>query len=271
MRRLVNQQPGPLGVVLLGLLPFLLVVTLYLAGSRTRLAGNPDDRLLPAPSSLVTTFREYALEEDLRSGERLLWTDTAASLKRIGIALGVAAAAGLLLGIANGALPLVNATLGPATGVLSMIPPLAVLPILFIVFGLGELAKVVLIVVGITPVIARDLAARARELPQEQLIKAQSLGASSWQLVLRVILPQMWPRLLDALRLSLGSAWLFLISAEAIAADVGLGYRIFLVRRYMAMDVILPYVAWITLLAWAMDRLLRALRGRLWPWTDLVR
>ncbi len=56
------------------------------------------------------------------------------------------------------------------------------------------------------------------------------------------------PRLIEAVRLSLGPAFLFLISAEAIASDVGLGYRIFLVRRYLAMDVILPYVAWITLL-----------------------
>jgi len=54
-------------------------------------------------------------------------------------------------------------------------------------------------------------------------------------------------------RLSLGRVFLFLISAEAIAAESGLGYRIFLVRRYLAMDVILPYVAWITLLAFLMD------------------
>ncbi len=51
-------------------------------------------------------------------------------------------------------------------------------------------------------------------------------------------------------------AWIFLISAEAIASTGGLGYRIFLVRRYLAMDVILPYVAWITLIAFALDRLL---------------
>ena len=52
------------------------------------------------------------------------------------------------------------------------------------------------------------------------------------------------------MRLGLGPAWIFLISAEAIASTGGLGYRIFLVRRYLAMDVILPYVAWITLLAY---------------------
>ena len=85
------------------------------------------------------------------------------------------------------------------------------------------------------------------------MIKAQTLGASTWQVVLRVALPQTMPRLIEALRLSLGPACLFLISAEAIAAESGLGYRIFLVRRYLAMDVILPYVAWITLLAFLMD------------------
>jgi NitT/TauT family transport system permease protein len=110
---------------------------------------------------------------------------------------------------------------------------------------------------------------RIAELPDEQIIKAQTLGASTWQLVIRVVLPQMWPRLIDAVRLVLGSAWLFLIAAEAIASTEGLGYRIFLVRRYLAMDVILPYVAWITLLAFTMDWLLRVLRAKAFAWAGL--
>ena len=97
----------------------------------------------------------------------------------------------------------------------------------------------------------RPRAAPSASMPREQIVKAQTLGASTWQIAIRVVLPQIMPRLIDAVRLSLGPAWLFLISAEAIAADVGLGYRIFLVRRYLAMDVILPYVAWITLLAFS--------------------
>ena len=55
----------------------------------------------------------------------------------------------------------------------------------------------VLIVVGITPFLIRDLQARVEEMPSEQLIKAQTLGASSWQIVLRVVIPQMLPRLID--------------------------------------------------------------------------
>ena len=68
------------------------------------------------------------------------------------------------------------------------------------------------------------------------------------------------------MRLSLGAAWLFLIAAEAIAAQDGLGYRIFLVRRYLSMDIILPYVVWITLLAFLTDWLLRKTSLFFFPW-----
>ena len=98
------------------------------------------------------------------------------------------------------------------------------------------------------------------------MIKAQTLGASTAQIASRIVLPQILPRLIDAVRLEIGPAWLFLIAAEAIAADSGLGYRIFLVRRYLSMDVILPYVAWITLLAFLMDLTLRIVQRKAYPW-----
>jgi NitT/TauT family transport system permease protein len=266
MRRLINQRPGRGGAVMLSLLPFVLVLCAYLVYSHARLLENPGDKLLPAPSTIATTLHRYAFEEDERSGDYLFWTDTVASLERLLAALLVSAVLGLSLGLTIGVVPYVRATLAPFVAALSLIPPLAILPILFIVVGLGELAKITLIVIGVTPVIVRDLAMRTAELPAEQIIKAQTLGASSWQLVIRVVLPQLWPRLIDVLRLSLGSAWLFLIAAEAIASTEGLGYRIFLVRRYLAMDVILPYVAWITLLAFSMDLLLRVVRAKAFGW-----
>ena len=81
-----------------------------------------------------------------------------------------------------------------------------------------------------------------------------------------MMLPQVLPRLFEAVRLTLGSAWLFLIAAEAIAATEGLEYRIFLVRRYLDMSVILPYVFWITLLAFAMDWILKVTARKAFPW-----
>jgi NitT/TauT family transport system permease protein len=268
LRRLINQRPGRGGAILLSLMPFILVICAYLFFSHARLAENPGDKLLPAPSTIGSTIHRYAFEVDERSGDILWWTDTWASLERLLAALTISACIGLSFGLAIGVLPYLRVTVAPFVAAISLIPPLAILPILFIVAGLGELAKVTLIVIGVAPVIVRDLAMRVGELPYEQIIKAQTLGASTWQLVVRVVLPQLWPRLIDALRLCLGSAWLFLIAAEAIASTEGLGYRIFLVRRYLAMDLILPYVAWITLLAFSMDWLLKILRAKAFAWAD---
>ncbi|RXZ31002.1 ABC transporter permease [Oxalobacteraceae bacterium CAVE-383] len=264
--RLINRRPGKGNAVFLMLLPFILLIAIYIGGSTARLADNPDDKLLPSVGQMADAVKSYAFVEDKRTGEYLLWVDTEASLKRLAIGLTVSAVLALIAGILLGSIPLFAAAFSPFVTVVSMIPPLALLPILFIVFGLDELSKVVLIVIGITPIMVRDLQQRANEIPREIWVKAQTLGASSWTLVLRVILPQLMPRLLVAIRLSLGSTWLFLIAAEAIAATDGLGYRIFLVRRYLAMDIILPYVAWITLLAWLMDFALDRITRRAFPW-----
>jgi NitT/TauT family transport system permease protein len=268
MRRLINRQPSRAAAAVLAALPFALLIALYLAASDARLAVNPDDKLLPSPATIMDAIGRMAFEPDQRSGDILFWRDTAASLSRLLLGLGIAAATALALGTAIGTIPHVQATLGPLVAVVAMIPPLAVLPILFITLGLGEVAKVALIVIGVTPVMVRDLAFRVGEIPKELILKAQTLGASTWQLVIRVVVPMLLPQLVRALRLALGPAWLFLIAAEAIASTEGLGYRIFLVRRFLAMDVILHYVAWITLLAFAMDWALSRLSRRLFAWAE---
>jgi len=252
--------------IALALLPFVLIVLVYMAGSAERRAANASDKLLPPISEMASAMHRAAFEPDRRTGEIILWEDTGASLRRLALGLGIATVIGLCLGMAVGLLPIFGATFGALIAVLSMIPPMALLPILFIVFGLGDLSKVVLIVFGVAPFLTRDLALAVGALPREQIVKAQSLGASTWQVAIRVVLPQVMPRLIEAVRLSLGPAFLFLIAAEAIASDVGLGYRIFLVRRYLAMDTILPYVAWITLIAYVLDFLLATLARRGFRW-----
>jgi NitT/TauT family transport system permease protein len=262
----MNIAPARGSGMLLALLPFVLIVLIYIVGSAERRADNPNDKLLPPISEMAATTKHLAFEPDRRSGEYVLWADTAASLQRLALGLGIATAVGLAFGLTLGLLPLANAGLGSLIAVMSMIPPMAVLPILFIVFGLGELSKVVLIIIGVTPTLIRDLSLEVGAMPREQLIKAQTLGGSTWQIAIRVVLPQIMPRLIKCVRLMIGPAFLFLISAEAIAADVGLGYRIFLVRRYLSMDVILPYVAWITLLAYLFDLALMWIGRKAFPW-----
>lgn len=266
MKRALNIKPSPALHWVLVLAPFLAIVIAYMVASDIRLAENPKDKLLPSFSTIGSAIDRMAFKEDRRTGNFLLWEDTRASLFRLVIGVVISGLMGLVLGSVTGFIPLLNSNLSRFFSAVSLIPPLAVLPVLFIVFGLGELAKVVLIVVGITPFIIRDVQQRVEELPKEQLIKAQTLGANTWQIYLRVVLPQVTPRLLDAVRLSLGTAWLFLIAAEAIASTEGLGYRIFLMRRYLAMDIILPYVLWITFLAFALDYGLRLMSKKWFPW-----
>jgi NitT/TauT family transport system permease protein len=269
--RWINIRPSRPALLALATLPFALLIATYLAGSAARLSLNSGDKLLPALTSLADAINRMAFTPDARTGDYLLWSDTLASLDRLGLGLLIATAIALLLGMVIGMLPVVRSLLAPVVAVIAMVPPLALLPILFILLGLGETAKIALIVIGVAPAMIRDLALKVTELPREQIIKAQTLGGSSWQIALRVVLPQVLPRLLTCLRLQLGPAWLFLIAAEAISSDAGLGYRIFLVRRYLAMDVIFPYVAWITLLAVLLNVALDALRSWVFPWSNAAK
>ena len=251
---------------LLALVPFALALAAYLVASHLRLEENPQDKLLPSLMKMAEAFDRMAFTPDPQSGEYLLWVDTWASLRRIGVGVGVAAIAGLLMGLNMGLLPRFKAVFANFVIFLSMVPPLAVLPILFISLGVDELAKVTLIVLGIFPLIARDILLTVEKIPRQQITKAITLGASRFAIIYRIVLPQVMPRLIDNLRLSLGAAWLFLIAAEAIASTEGLGYRIFLVRRYLAVDVILPYVLWIILLGFLLDWLLRLLVAMRYRW-----
>lgn len=263
--RLINLNAGRFAP-LLRILPFVILGLVYWVAADMRHALNPDDKLLPTFQAIGEAVKTMTLEPDEMTGEAILYTDTVASLSRIAQGLGIAVVIGLIFGIVQGTLPLLRSLLSPFTAAVSLIPPIAILPILLIVFGLEESAKIGLIAIGVAPFLIRDTQQRAMELSEELMIKVQTLGASTWQIIVRVVLPHVFPRLLDALRLSLGAAWLFLITAEAIASSEGLGYRIFLMRRYMEMDVILPYVLWITFLAFVMDWILALVIRKAFPW-----
>jgi NitT/TauT family transport system permease protein len=266
MTRLTNVRVNRGMRILLGALPILALILIYFLASEARHAENPADKVLPTFGAMAQAIRVFVTDRDPSTDRILIVADTLASLYRLGCGLGIATASALLLGLLLGVVPLARALLGPLIAVIAVIPPIAVLPILFIVLGLDEASKIALIAIGVAPFMTRDLVSFVAGLPVEQMAKAQTLGASSWQLALRVALPQLTPRLIEGLRLSLGPAWVFLIAAEAVASDVGLGYRIFLVRRYFAMDIILPYVAWISLLAIAADALLLLISRRGFPW-----
>jgi len=262
----LHAEPGGRLSLLLAVTPFAMLLLVYLFFSHRMLAENPDAKLLPSAGHMASSMTKLAMEEDERTGHYILWHDTKVSLARLGAGIILAAIIGLLLGINMAMFPGLDGFLKSFITFLSIIPPLAILPVLFIAFGVDEAAKVILIFIGSVFVISRDIYLATAALPSEQVTKALSLGASQLGVVYRVILPQIMPRIFDTTRLTLGAAWLFLIASEAIASTEGLGYRIYLMRRYMAMDVILPYVLWITLIGYTLDLFLRMWVRFRYPW-----
>ncbi len=262
----LHAQPGTWLRILLASIPFVLAIGLYLIQSDSRLEANPQDKLLPSVQQMMAAVDRMAFKEDRRTGDYILWKDTFSSLKRIGIGVSVATVLALLVGLNMGLFRGMSAMLLSFITFISMIPALAILPILFIAFGVGELGKIMLIIIGTFPIITRDVYMATKKIPRQQVVKALTLGASQLAVVYKVVLPQIMPRLLSAVRLSLGAAWLFLIAAEAIASTDGLGYRIFLVRRYLSMDVIIPYVLWITFLGFSIDYLLQLIIRTRYRW-----
>ena len=262
----IHAQPGPLFARTLSCIPFIIAVALYGHFSAERLRVNSEDKILPSFSQMAKATYSMAFTKDRRTDDYLLRKDTVASLKRIVIGVSVAAVVGLWLGINMGVFRGMGAVFGAFFIFVSIIPPLAVLPILFMTFGVDELAKIMLIIIGGALAITRSMYLEVSKIPREQIIKVCTLGASQMAIVYRIILPQMLPRLIDTIRIVLGASWLFLIAAEAMASTEGLGYRIYLMQRHFAMDVIIPYVLWLTFLGFVFDRALRWVLETFFRW-----
>lgn len=269
-----HAEPTPRMRRVLPVLPFLVIILGYVAASEIRLAENPDDRFLPRFAKMAETMRVYIIRSvpagaqgEVEKYESLLLADTFVSLRRLVTGVGAAAAFGLVLGLNMGLFPGLRALLTTFLTFFSIIPSILLVPILLIFFGVDEFAKAVIIFVGTAPMIGRDIdLAVQKMISREQITKSLTLGASTLQVVYEIVLPQVVPRWLNTTRLAFGSAWLFLIVAELVAASSGIGYRTFVMRRYLAMDGIIPYLLWATLLSFVADVAFRWFIGHRYPW-----
>ncbi len=256
--------------VALGIVPILIMVALYAYFSHQRHLENPLDRLMPGFEQLRVGLSEITTPNK-RTEDVWLITDTIASLERLGKGMGAGLSIAIVLGLLMGIFSTAHGLLSPTMTALAKVPPLALLPIIFIFLGVDESSKVVLIALGIAPTLTNDIALAGKGIPRNTIVKAYTLGATTTEVALKVILPQILPRILDSIRLTIGPAWIFLIAAEAIAADSGLGYRIYVVQRQLAMNIILPYVVWIALIGVSLDYLIAAISKHGFPWAHAER
>ena len=258
---------------------FALGIGLYLQTAHRRHLENADDRIVPtvaqmARSTYDAAFKpaeddEQAIAENASLPQRffasMLWKDTKATSRRFFYSL-VLLVPAVILGLHMGLFPYVGVFFSRFVLFFDKIVALSLLPILFIAFGIDELSKIMLIVIGVTPTIILDTCNLTRSVPREQIVKAFTLGAGDFDVAYRVVLRQITPRVLNSIRLNLKAVMLFLFAGEMIASTDGLAYRIALLRRHMGMDVIIPYVLWVALLLFLVDLAMRVINRKLHPW-----
>lgn len=262
----IHAEPSFKLRIILGLLLFVILFVVYSSYSYHRRKKNPMDKLAPSISKIVGTAKRLAFSEDELTGEKyVLFKDMAISSGRALGGIVLVAIVALCWGMSMGLLPGTSALFFPFCVFLSIIPPVAVLPILLIILKSGEIMKIMLVFVGGLNIIIRIYHA-TKEIPREQIMKALTLGASQMQVARKVVLPQIVPKLLLFIQDYTGIALILVIFAESIAASSGVGYRIYLVRRYLAMDVMVTYAFAIYFIGFITVHLLDFIIKWRYPW-----
>jgi len=274
----IQARPHRLWMQGLSWVLFFVGVLTYMQFSVARHRENAEDRVVPSATQLVQGIKASVLEpaeEDdsldadaglvTRVTHSMIWKDTASSSRRFFISL-ILLIPAILLGLHMAVFPYAEAVFLRFCLFFDKIVALSLLPILFIIFGIDEWSKIMLMVIGVGPTLALDTYNIAKSVPREQVVKAFTLKSTNWDVAYRVILKQILPQVINSVRLNLKPLALFLFAGEMIASADGLAYRIGIMRRHMGMDIIIPYLLWVAVLLFGMDALLRFANRRLHPW-----
>ena len=274
----IQGRPRRLWTQSLSWVLFLAGIFAYTQFSIVRHKENPEDRVIPSSAQLWQGIKasvlEPAEEDDAldpsattwqRVSHSMVWKDTVSSSRRFFIAIALLIPA-VLIGLHMAVFPYAEAFFLRFVLFFDKIVALSLLPILFIVFGIDEWSKIMLMVIGVGPTLMLDTYNIAKSVPREQVVKAFTLKSTNLDVAYRVILKQILPQVINSVRLNLKPLALFLFAGEMIASTDGLAYRIAIMRRHMGMDIIIPYLLWVAVLLFGMDALLRVANRRLHPW-----
>ena len=226
--------------------------------------GGEENAYLPTPERVVATAVDVFKDETV-------WKDIRISFLRVTAGFLLSAAIALPLGIWMGSWKLVEGFLQPLTEFVRYVPVPALIPILMLLFGLDELSKVMLIFVGTFFQLVLMVADEVRRVPYELLQVSYTLGAKKGEVVRLVLMRAAMPGIFDALRLCNGWAWTYLIVAELIAANEGLGYRVLKFYRFVQVPKIYVYLFVLGALGLLLDFLFRKFNARVFHWADTTK
>ncbi len=230
-------------------------VGIFLVWELVARLGLTSALFLPAPSAVFAALLRMATTQDL------LW-HAWVSTTRVWIAFALAAAMAIPIGMLMGGYRVIGAGLEPAIDFIRYLPVPALVPLSIIWFGVGENTKIFLLWLGTFFQLVLLVADDMRRVPHEYVETALTVGAKPWQVMRDVAFRAMLPNLVDSLRITLGWCWTYLIVAEIVAADSGIGFVIWSARRYMKTPEVMAGVVMIGLIGLATDQLLRLLHRR---------
>lgn len=221
--------------------------------------GSVDHVFLPGPLDVVRRIGTWLVDDDLLADVRI-------SCGRVVAGWALSALIALPLGLFIGTYRAVQALLEPLTDFVRYMPAVAFIPLVMLWVGIDEGAKVAIIFIGTFFQMVLMVAEDVRRVPMQQIEAAQTMGATRTEIVEKVVLPSAKPALLDTLRITMGWAWTYLVVAELVAANSGLGYAIVKAQRFLQTDKIFAGILLIGLIGLAFDQAFRLAHRKTFPW-----
>lgn len=233
---------------------FLLIVWMLVSG-----LGFIDSKFLPAPWVVIED-----IINSLKNGT--LINDIQISVYRIFAGFILAVIIGVPLGVLCGCFPGINACIAPLCGFIRYMPVQSFVPIIVLYTGIGEESKITVVFIGTLFQLILMVADDVFSVPNDLINAGYSLGNSQLRTIFGVIIPYILPRMMRSLRMVIGWAWGFLICAELVASNSGLGYRILSSQRFFKTETIFGSILIIGLLGLVTDLVFVALIKLLFPW-----
>lgn len=222
-------------------------------------SGVVDKVFMPGPLDVARRTVRWFSEDQLMG-------DIGISLYRVVAGWALSALIALPLGLYIGTYRAVQALLEPLTDFIRYMPAVAFIPLVMLWVGIDESAKIAIIFIGTFFQMVLMVAEDVRRVPMAQIEAAQTMGATRGEIIEKVILPSAKPSLLDTLRITMGWAWTYLVVAELVAANSGLGYAIVKAQRFLQTDKIFAGIILIGIIGLAIDQGFRLLHRRAFYW-----
>ncbi len=243
----------------------ILVIAGWEAFSRS---GALPAALLPAPSTVVWAWADwiFAINGSTQTYSGNWIFDTLASLMRVLAGFGIAAALGVLLGVAIGWSRLVEIVIEPTLQALRPIPPVSWIPLAIIWFGIANKPAIFLVFLGaFFPILLNTI--HGVKTCDRNLIRAGAMvGGGNHELLRFIVVPAALPSIFAGLRIGIGSAWMLTVTAEMVAVKSGLGYVLWDSYYFLRYDLVLAAMASIGMLGFLSDLVIRAIMARVLHW-----